>query len=144
MCNYILIGIAIAIVVIATALTAIIVHQNSVHRKKLLELTRYQINVTSSIDATIPEILDLIIQESFSDYKIKFLIPLNEGYINNDREAEIRKDLVSMVTTRISNAALAKLSLFYNIENIAEVIADKIYILIMNYVIEHNSQLGEE
>lgn len=111
---------------------------NRKHQKYLEELMRYQVNVTSNIDKSIPEILDLIIQESFTDYRIKHLEPLNDGFINSEREIEIRKDLIEIVTVRISGAALDKLSLFYNINNIADILADKIYICVMNYVIDHN------
>lgn len=121
------------------ALFALVIYSNNKHRKKLEEITLYQINVSATIDQSIPEILDLIIQESFTDYQVKYLAPMNEGFINEEREAAIRKDLVQMVSLRISNAALDKLSLFYNIKNIADIIADKIYICVMNYVTEHNS-----
>lgn len=123
----------------ALALFALVIYSNNKHRKKLEEITLYQINVSATIDQSIPEILDLIIQESFTDYQVKYLAPMNEGFINEEREAAIRKDLVQMVSLRISNAALDKLSLFYNIKNIADIIADKIYICVMNYVTEHNS-----
>lgn len=123
----------------ALALFALVIYSNNKHRKKLEEITLYQINVSANIDQSIPEILDLIIQESFTDYQVKYLAPMNEGFINEEREAAIRKDLVQMVSLRISNAALDKLSLFYNIKNIADIIADKIYICVMNYVTEHNS-----
>ena len=123
----------------ALALFALVIYSNNKHRKKLEEITLYQINVSATIDQSIPEILDLIIQESFTDYQVKYLAPMNEGFINEEREAAIRKDLVQMVSLRISNAALDKLSLFYNIKNIADIIADKIYIFVMNYVTEHNS-----
>lgn len=122
-------------------LIAIIIVLNNKNRQKVIELTRYQINTSSRIDSSIPEILDLIINESFNDYKIKELIPLNEGYINSKREEEIRTTLVAIVSRRISNAALDKLSLFYNIKNIADIMADKIYITVMNYVLENNAQL---
>lgn len=118
--------------------------ETSRHRKHIEKLTLYQINVTSQIDSSIPEILDLIIQESFNDYQVKSLLALEEGYINTDREAEIRKDLVAMVTRRISSAALDKISLFYNIANIADIIADKIYIIVMNYAISHNAKYVEK
>lgn len=130
--------------VAALILFGVVVYTNNKHRKRLEELTLYQIHTASNIDQSIPEILDLIINESFADYKIKCLIPLEEGYINNEREAQIRKDLVALVTKRISSAALDKISLFYNIVNIADIIADKIYILVMNYVTEHNSQFNDE
>lgn len=98
----------------------------------------YQINVTSTIDGSIPEILSLVINECFDDYKIKTLLPLEEGYINSEREAEIRQGLVAMVTSRLSTATLDKLSLYYNIKNIADIIADKIYIVVLNYIVQHN------
>ena len=82
--------------------------------------------------------MHLIIKESFDDYKVKSLLPLQEGIINSAREEEIRNTLVSIVSTRISSAALDKLSLFYNRNNIASIIADKIYITVMNYVVDHN------
>lgn len=144
--NSLLICIIMAGIFLVTALIlfGVVVYTNNKHRKRLEELTLYQIHTASNIDQSIPEILDLIINESFADYKIKYLIPLEEGYINNEREAQIRKDLVALVTKRISSAALDKISLFYNIVNIADIIADKIYILVMNYVTEHNSQFNDE
>jgi len=133
---YIMAGIFIPV---ALALFALVIYSNNKHRKRLEEISLYQINVSATIDQSIPEILDLIIQESFTDYQVKYLAPMNEGFITEEREAAIRKDLVQMVSLRISNAALDKLSLFYNIKNIADIIADKIYICVMNYVTEHNS-----
>lgn len=119
-------------------LSIVVIVTNEKHKKKIEEISLYQINTSANIDASIPHILEIIIEESFADYKVKSLVPLNEGFINTDREAEIRKELVNLVSSRISNAALDKLSLYYNIKNIADIMADKIYILIMNYVIEHN------
>lgn len=127
----------------ALVLFGVVVYTNNKHRKKIEELTLYQIHTSSNIDSSIPEILDLIIQESFTDYQVKYLAPLDEGFINEEREIEIRKDIVEMVTSRISNAALSKISLFYNINNIADILADKIYIMVMNYVTEHNSAFIE-
>lgn len=98
----------------------------------------YQINVTSTIDNSIPEILSMVIRECFEDYQVKTLLPLEEGYINSDREAEIRRGLVEIVTSRLSSATIDKLSLYYNIKNIADIIADKVYITVLHYVVEHN------
>lgn len=128
-------------ILILSALAATTIILNHKHRKEIEKISMYQTNVSATIDSSIPEILNIIIDESFTDYKIKSLLPLNEEYINNDREVEIRKGLVQLVTNRISSAALDKLSLFYNIENIADILADKIYIVVMNYVMEHNNAL---
>lgn len=130
--------VSIFMVSILVLCTVVIVLNNN-NRKSLEKLSLYQINTSSVIDSSIPEILNLIIQESFIDYQVKNVVA-NEGFINSERETEIRNDLVSLVTSRISNAVLDKLSLFYNIENIADIIADKIYITVMNFVANHNSQ----
>lgn len=122
-------------------LTIYIVHSNNKHRKRLEEITMYNIHVSANIDQSIPAILEAIIQDCFTDYKIKVLIPMHEGVLNSQREAEIRQALVSMVTSRMSTAALNKISLFYNLSNIGAILSDKIYILVMNYVIEHNREV---
>ena len=131
-----LIIMAVVLIVLAT----IVVITNIKYKKKLLEISMYQINTSAQIDGSIPEILSLVIDECFNDYKIKELLPVQDEYINSEKEAEIRKGLTNMVTHRISNAALDKLSLFYNIADIAEILADKIYITVMNYVLNHNNQ----
>lgn len=123
---------------IMLCLITVILITNIQHKRKLEYLTRYQINVNANIDQTIPAILELIITESFNDYKIKYLV-LDQSYINETKEAEIRKDLCELVSSRISEAALEKLSLFYNMANIGAIIADKIYIIVMDYVAAHNS-----
>ena len=122
-------------------LTIYIVHSNNKHRKKLEEITMYNIHISANIDKSIPAVLETIIQDCFDDYKVKVLIPMNEGVLNSTREAEIRQALVTMVTSRMSNAALDKISLFYNLNNFAAILADKIYIIVMNYVIDHNREV---
>ena len=107
-------------------------------KKELLRLTKYDINTRSNIDGSIPNILDLIIDDSFTDYQIMILTPLNEMYITDEREKEIRSDLIYKVTERLSDEAIEKLSQLYNIKNIDKIIADKIYIAVMNYVVNHN------
>ena len=106
----------------------------------MVKQSEHRLNVSAQIDKTIPELLELIIQESFKDYEATTLVPLDEAYINEEREKEIRSELVEIVGARISPAALEKISLFYNQDNIARVIADKIYITVMTYVVEHNSR----
>ena len=142
------IGISLSLIMVCLILLTIIViysiYTNNRHRKKIEQLTEYNIHTSANIDISIPEILNLIIQDSFTDYKVKTLLPLQEGYINSTREDQIRQALVEMVSGRISNAALDKLSLFYNIKNIAAIIADKIYITVMQYVIEHNATVTNQ
>ena len=140
---YMVIIIAIAIFLLSIiALFIVFIAFTNSYRKRIEKLTLYQINTSSTIDESIPQILEVIIQESFTDYQLQNFIS-NEGYINNERESEIRKDLVLLVSSRISPAAIDKLSLFYNVLNISDVIADKIYIIVTNFVANHNSQFVE-
>ncbi len=107
----------------------------------LLNVEVYRVNVSAVIDQTIPDLLTTIILECFNDYRIMCLVTRDEPFINDVREAEIRSDLVAKVSERLSDATLDKLSLYYNRENIANIIADKIYITVMNYAVEHNAVL---
>lgn len=142
------IGMCLALIVVClfllTGIVIYAIYSSNKHRKIIEDLTTYNIHTSANIDMSIPEILNLIIQDSFTDYKVKTLLPLQEGYINSTREDQIRQALVEMVSGRISNAALDKLSLFYNIQNIAAIMADKIYITVMQYVIEHNAAVTNQ
>jgi len=130
----------------AMALAALIIQLvlNYKYRKIMIQQSEHRLHISAQIDKTIPELLEYIIQESFRDYEATTLVPLNEDYINEEREKEIRAELVNIVGERISPIALEKIAIFYNEGNIAKVIADKIYITVMTYVVEHNSKWSEK
>ena len=133
-------------VIMAMALAALIIQLvlNYKYRKIMIQQSEHRLHISAQIDKTIPELLEYIIQESFRDYEATTLVPLNEDYINEEREKEIRAELVNIVGERISPIALEKIAIFYNEGNIAKVIADKIYITVMTYVVEHNSKWSEK
>ena len=108
------------------------------YRKEMLNVSQYTANTQAIIDDSIPLLLNSVIDECFTDYKVLVLEPRQEGYISNEREDEIRKDLISKIVERLSPMSLDKLSLRYNINNIDRIIADKVYIVVTNYVVEHN------
>lgn len=140
-------AIFVLITLIFTALIAILIILivcNYKTRKKINEIEMYKIHVNSQIDQNIPDLLDLIITESFNDYKIKSLAIKREEFINSDREVEIRDELTNIVSTRISPAAIEKLGLFYNTDNISDIIADKIYIAVVAYVVDHNNSFQSQ
>ena len=132
--------IAISALLFCLALTVLIIQiiLNNKCKNKMIELSKHKMHISAQIDKSIPDLLEFIIQESFEDYIATTLIPLDEGYINSDREKEIRNDLVNVITDRISPVALEKIAIFYNENNIAKIMADKIYISVMAYVVEHN------
>lgn len=108
------------------------------YRNEMLKTSRYNINTQAIIDDSITLLLNSIIDECFTDYKVLVLEPRQEGYISSEREDEIRKDLISKIVERLSPMSLDKLSLRYNIDNIDRIIADKVYIVVTSYVVEHN------
>ena len=135
-----IISIALALFLVSTVVILYLFYRNNhKHQEKLLELGRYSTNVQAVIDKNIPELLNDIIEDSFRDYEIMVLIPKNELYITDEREKEIRNDLVHKVVQRLSPMALDKISLFYNVHQIDSIIADKVYITVMNYVVSHNA-----
>lgn len=147
LCNLIgqltLVAIALAIFLIGSLVVIILFYRsNRKHQAQLMELGRYSTNVQAVIDKNIPELLNDIIDDCFRDYEIMVLIPKNELYITDEREKEIRSDLVQKVVDRLSPMALDKISLFYNVHRIDEIIADKVYITVMNYVFTHNNVIS--
>ena len=109
------------------------------HKKSLEELSKYQMHLGMPIN-DIPTILNMVIDECFTDYKIKFL-SLNDKPINDAEEKLIRSNLTDMVVNRMSPAVLDKLSTYYNLKNIGDIIADKIYIIVLQYVSDHNAKI---
>lgn len=141
----IILCIALAVLAIGgTIILALFYRTNKSHQKELLELGRYSTNVQAMIDDNIPKILEAIINDAFRDYQIMNLIPRGELYITDEREKEIRSDLIDKVVIRLSPMALDKISLFYNVHQIDAIIADKVYITVMNYVVDHNSVISEK
>lgn len=117
------------------------IYQMKKRDEMIIRANQYAVNTQAIIDNSIPAILNEIIDECFTDYKLLVLFPKNEAYLTEEREREIRSDLAAKVTERLSPMTMDKLSLRYNVANIGAIIADKIYIVVMNYVIEHNAML---
>lgn len=136
--------IALAIFLIGSLVVIVLFYRsNRKHQSQLLELGRYSTNVQAVIDKNVPLLLNDIIDDCFRDYEIMVLAPKNELYITDEREKEIRNDLVEIVVKRLSPMALDKISLFYNVHNIDEIIAEKVYITVMNYVVSHNAVIEQ-
>lgn len=140
---YLLLGIGILLFMgLIIAAVAVILHY--INQKKIQELTRYNINLTTTIDETIPTILEQFIQSCLSDWLIITGGYAAENYITEAEEKELRSQLVDRVVERISPNLIDKLSSYYNKINISKIISDKIYIVVTNYVVEHNAGLMKE
>ena len=126
----------VAIVVLGVAL--IVVYH--IHKKELERLTSYEINVGATIDEEIPNILEKFVSNIFMDYRLKYLdMQYNGKYISDDIQKGIYKEFAALCGKRLSPAMMDKLSLFWKREAIAEVVADKIYLTVVDYVVTHNA-----
>ena len=114
--------------------------KDSKEKNKLLELSRYEVN-TRTQDLNMSDILDKFIAECLTDYTVMILAPRNEIYISDEREQEILSDLTAKVAERISPNLIERLSLYYNINSIDKVIADKISIAVTSYIISRNAPI---
>ena len=135
----IVIGVVVLFGIACIALVIVGLRMNKRYKDDMVRLSQYSINAQAVIDDSIPQLLNSIIDECFTDYQILVLAPKQEAYITAEREDEIRKDLIGKIVERLSPMSLDKLSLRYNISNIDRIIADKVYIAVTNYVVETNS-----
>ena len=124
--------------IIALGIAMLIVYHN--HKKELEKIMNYEINIGATIDNEIPIILENYINSIFIDYRLKY-IEADESliYINNEKEIEILHEIGNICSERLSPAMVDKLSLFWNREQIAKVISDKIYLIVVQYVANFNA-----
>ena len=125
----------IAIVLILYICTIVVFEVNKRSSKKLRE---YKINVETDINESIPELLETIVSECFNEYIVLNVEYKDIQYLDSEMESKIAKDVGRMVSERLSPALLSKMSLYYNIASISNIISEKIYILVLDYSIKKN------
>lgn len=112
---------------------------NNKHNMKLEELERYKLHLQTKVN-DIPTMLEDLINESFIDYNAKYLASYT-AYITEEKEKEIRTELIDVILARMSDVVLEKLYTYYNSKEIGSILADKIYILVSEYTIQHNEKI---
>ncbi len=110
------------------------------NNKEKNRIKEFEITSTLNIDGSIVEKLEKFIQDNFTEYLVLkvHLLETNQ-YINEELEDEIREEFTTYISDRLSPIFIQQLSMYYNIENIHQVLGNKIYILITNYVAAVNS-----
>lgn len=108
-----------------------------------LELTKNQTILNTIIDVEkIEKNLNDIVDTSFTDYLLINTIPEDVDYIRSEKELEMVTSISTAVIGRITEYMIAKLSLIYKIESIedlSDIITNKVYIKVMAYVVDINS-----
>ena len=115
----------------------IIYNRNTREKNRIQE---FNITANLSIDHTIGEKLDKFISDGLTEYLI-LNINLLEGnqYINEEMENTIREGFTTFISDRISPIFMQQLSMYYNVDNIYQVLGNKIYIVVTNYVAAMNA-----
>ena len=84
--------------------------------------------------------LDFIMTEYLDYYVTMYITPKQVYYINKSMEDEMVKTLSEVIPTRISPTLYSQLSLIYDPSQIPKVIGEKLYLKMLEYVIEFNVQ----
>lgn len=110
-----------------------------------IKAVKYKNNTYANIDDNIPKILDMYVNEVFTDYRIKYL-DCDETllYINDEKEQQILSEMATLCSERMSPTLADKLTLVWSYESLGAVIADKIYLTVVNYVSSKNTKIMED
>ena len=98
--------------------------------------------ITTDFSSTIKE-LDELISDCIQEYTLMNSLQ-DPVYINDATESKIREEVISLVIAKMSKRLLKKLSITYNQDIVHEVIAVRVYIIVMRLVVEINKTKDEE
>jgi len=129
---------------LAMVATIILLITNYKLKKENNRILEYSINVNAKINEEIPQILEDMTHECFDEYMLLNRAYKDKEYITDEEETKIMKDVGNMVVERLSPAAIDKLSTYYNKNMLAEIISNKVYILVMGYAAENNQLPNEK
>ena len=105
--------------------------------KEKNDIRRFEVNVTTPNDGEALKSLDDLINNTIAEY-----YALNIGYrnkgINSKMEEDMQKEITKLVGERISSTLLHKLTFYYDRNTIDQIIANKCYIKITDFVISEN------
>ena len=124
-------------VVLLFILVTYVVRSINSYGKEKNRIARDSLDLNVNISENYSNILDAFIMEVFNEYKILNL-SYNTEYIAKDKEKKIVSDVTDMVTARLSSTMIKQLSVYYNPAALPDIIAQKIYLVVMQYVIENN------
>lgn len=131
--------ILICVTIIYSICTTFSIIGNLLIEIKKIKINEFSSNINSKIDEKTFELLDKIIEESFSEYIILNVEYKDIEYVDNKLEKEITTNVSHLVAERLSKTLINKISLVYNVDNLPKLIAEKVYLHTLNYTINKNS-----
>lgn len=128
----------VSIAVFATV-ALIFIHLWDKNKKESNRISEYTTNINSEVSESIPELIEGLIIDCFQDYIVLNVEYQQINYIDDTLESKITKEVGALVAQRISPALLSKISTYYSLKEIGSIISDKVYLTVLNYVLEKNS-----
>ena len=89
-------------------------------------------------EETIIAHLDYIINEALDEYNILHITPKQIYYINSKLETEIIEYLIDEIPKRLSKTLITHLNFIYNESYVGAFIGMRIYMTVLNWVLEFN------
>lgn len=105
---------------------------------ELLVMKENSLTKDISITNEATEMLDTIIKETLDEITVLQLVPKKVIYIDNATEKEIVSMLSESIPLKLSPILLTKLSYKYDRDYIPSFIATRIYLSVLNFVLEYN------
>ena len=110
---------------------------NSINTKTMVQRD-IQIYSIKYSEEEILKHLDFIITECFDQYIAMNITPKEIYYITSKMETEMLDKLATIVSERISPTLYTQLSLIYDSSQLSSVIGEKIYAVVLAYVLPFN------
>lgn len=112
-------------------------YNNIMDAKRLNEKT---FNINTKIDENIESELDRFVMDCINEYILINYAHTN-NYLNADECDKIFREVVDMIKSRLTPAMFDKMSLYYNKNEIGNVIVYKAYLNIMKFIMERNNNV---
>ena len=108
-----------------------------------LRLMQLQLSIKIDIEAIL-KMLDDFIEEVLNDYIAQHTKYITAIYISNEMQTDMVDSIVITISERMSPYLYQRLSLIYNETAIADVIANKVVILVTVFVSDRNTVKPKE
>lgn len=117
----------------------------AIYEKQISNASAYRLNLLSNpLSLQTIDIVDDIIKEVFARYQIMNLSHEENLYISDKRQYKIMEDVLKLVFEAISDNIIDKLSFIYKKEYIQDLIAQKVQMIVLQFVIETNGSYRDE
>ena len=94
--------------------------------------------ITKTTVSDIQEMMSMFVDECFNDFLFFHPDYVNTKYINEADEKKIMDEVTNILSARLSESFVRKISFYYNAQIISSIFADKIYIKVTDYVVSVN------